>query len=42
MYALAAKGTDTRRLQNYLGHRAIQNTVCYTQLAPGQFDGLWD
>ena len=26
-YALANKGTDTRTLQGYLGHRSIQSTV---------------
>src|SRR6266566_5306026 len=32
-YALANKGTDTRTLQAYLGHRSIQSTVRYTELA---------
>lgn len=41
-YALAAKGTDTRAIQDYLGHQNIQHTVRYTELAPGRFDGLWD
>lgn len=41
-YALAAKGTDTRTIQDYLGHQNIQHTVRYTELAPGRFDGLWD
>jgi len=41
-YALAAKGTDTRRIQDYLGHQNITHTVRYTQLAPNRFDGLWD
>lgn len=41
-YALAAKGTDTRRIQDYLGHKNINHTVKYTQLAPNRFDGLWD
>lgn len=41
-YALAAKGTDTRRIQDYLGHNNINHTVRYTQLAPNRFDGLWD
>jgi len=34
-YALANRGTDTRTLQAYLGHRSIQSTVRYTELAPG-------
>lgn len=41
-YALAAKHTDTRRIQDYLGHKNINHTVHYTQLAPNRFDGLWD
>jgi len=41
-YALAAKGVDTRRIQDYLGHQNISHTVRYTQLAPNRFDGLWD
>jgi type 1 fimbriae regulatory protein FimB/type 1 fimbriae regulatory protein FimE len=40
-YALANKGTDTRTLQAYLGHRNISNTVRYTELAPNRFRGLW-
>jgi integrase len=40
-YALANKGTDTRTLQAYLGHRSIQSTVRYTELAPGRFKNLW-
>jgi integrase len=39
--ALANKGTDTRTLQAYLGHRSIQSTVRYTELAPGRFKNLW-
>ena len=41
IYALANKGTDTRTLQAYLGHRSIQSTVRYTELAPGRFKNLW-
>jgi integrase len=40
-YALANRGTDTRTLQAYLGHRSIQSTVRYTELAPGRFKDLW-
>jgi len=40
-YVLANKGTDTRTLQGYLGHRSIQSTVRYTELAPGRFKNLW-
>ena len=32
-YALAARGMDTRRLQHYLGHASITNTVRYTAMS---------
>jgi type 1 fimbriae regulatory protein FimB/type 1 fimbriae regulatory protein FimE len=35
-FALANKGHDTRALQAYPGHRNIQHTVRYTELAPGR------
>ncbi len=41
-YYLASKGYDTRLIQDYLGHKNIQHTVKYTQLAPGRFDFSWD
>lgn len=40
-HALAMKGTDTRTLQDYLGHRCIQHTERYTQLSPIKFKGIW-
>lgn len=40
-YALANKGHDTRALQAYLGHKNIQHTVRYTELAPGRFKEFW-
>jgi type 1 fimbriae regulatory protein FimB/type 1 fimbriae regulatory protein FimE len=40
-YALANAGHDTRALQAYLGHRNIQHTVRYTELAPNRFKGFW-
>ena len=40
-FALANKGVDTRTLQGYLGHRSIQSTVIYTELAPGRFKNIW-
>jgi site-specific recombinase XerD len=40
-YALANAGHDTRSLQAYLGHRNIQHTVRYTELAPDRFKGFW-
>lgn len=41
-FYLANKGIDTRTIQAYLGHKNIQHTVRYTELAPGRFKGLWD
>jgi type 1 fimbriae regulatory protein FimB len=41
-YYLAAKGIDTRAIQDYLGHANIHHTVRYTQLAPQRFQGFWD
>jgi site-specific recombinase XerD len=38
-YKLANEGHDTRSLQAYLGHRNIQNTTRYTELAQGRFKG---
>jgi integrase len=40
-FALANKGHDTRALQAYLGHKNIQHTVRYTELAPGRFKDFW-
>ena len=40
-YALADRGADTRLIQDYLGHRNIQNTVCYTATNPARFEKLW-
>jgi type 1 fimbriae regulatory protein FimB/type 1 fimbriae regulatory protein FimE len=41
-YYLAAKGIDTRAIQDYLGHANIHHTVRYTQLAPQRFEGFWE
>lgn len=40
-YALAARGMDTRRLQHYLGHASITNTVKYTAMSPEPFKDIW-
>jgi site-specific recombinase XerD len=40
-FTLANTGHDTRALQAYLGHRNIQHTVRYTELAPTRFKGFW-
>jgi integrase len=36
-FALANAGHDTRAIQSYLGHKNIQHTVRYTELAPTRF-----
>ena len=40
-FALANRGHDTRALQAYLGHKNIQHTVRYTELAPTRFKNFW-
>lgn len=40
-YKLANDGRDTRSIQGYLGHRNIQHTVRYTDLAPDRFKDFW-
>jgi type 1 fimbriae regulatory protein FimE len=40
-YKLANDGQDTRAIQQYLGHRNIQNTTRYTELAPDRFKDFW-
>ena len=40
-FALANKGHDTRALQAYLGHKNIQHTVRYSELAPARFKEFW-
>jgi type 1 fimbriae regulatory protein FimB/type 1 fimbriae regulatory protein FimE len=40
-YALANKGMDTRRLQHFLGHASITNTVRYTAMSPEPFKDIW-
>ena len=40
-YTLADRGADTRLIQDYLGHRNIQNTVGYTTTNPARFKKLW-
>jgi type 1 fimbriae regulatory protein FimB/type 1 fimbriae regulatory protein FimE len=41
LLALANARHDTRRLQAYLGHKNIQHTVRYTELAPDRFKDFW-
>jgi integrase len=40
-YALANAGHDTRALQAWLGHKNIQHTVRYTELALERFKDFW-
>lgn len=40
-YKLANEGHDTRALQHYLGHKNIQHTVRYTELAPARFKNFF-
>jgi type 1 fimbriae regulatory protein FimB/type 1 fimbriae regulatory protein FimE len=40
-FALANAGHDTRAVQAYLGHRNIQHTVRYTELASDRFKRFW-
>jgi type 1 fimbriae regulatory protein FimB/type 1 fimbriae regulatory protein FimE len=40
-YKLANDGHDTRALQHYLGHKNIQHTTRYTELAPDRFRNFW-
>lgn len=40
-YKLVNDGQDTRPIQLYLGHRQIQHTVRYTNLATDRIKGFW-
>jgi site-specific recombinase XerD len=39
-YALANTGHDTRRIQDWLGHKSIQHTTRYTELST-PFKDFW-
>ncbi len=41
-FKLANDGQDTRAIQQFLGHRNIQHTVAYTQLAADRFNSFWE
>lgn len=41
-FKLANEGHDTRAIQHYLGHRNIQHTVRYTEMAADRFKGFWN
>lgn len=40
-FKLANDGQDTRAIQHYLGHKNIQHTVKYTQMASERFKNFW-
>lgn len=40
-FKLANEGRDTRSIQHYLGHKNIQHTVRYTELAASRFKNFW-
>ena len=40
-FKLANDGHDTRALQHYLGHKNIQHTVRYTEMAADRFRDFW-
>ena len=40
-YKLANDGVDTRTMQAYLGHKSIQHTGRYTELAPTRLKSLF-
>ncbi len=41
-YMLVNSQQDTRAIQHYMGHKNIQHTVRYTELASGRFDNFWN
>ena len=41
-FKLANDGQDTRSIQFYLGHRNIQHTVRYTEIAEIKFKNFWN
>jgi type 1 fimbriae regulatory protein FimB/type 1 fimbriae regulatory protein FimE len=38
---MANAGHDTRLIQDWLGHRAIQHTARYTELSAVRFKDVW-
>jgi type 1 fimbriae regulatory protein FimB/type 1 fimbriae regulatory protein FimE len=40
-FKLANDGIDTRSLAAFLGHRNIQNSVRYAEMAPNRFKNFW-
>jgi len=40
-YGTGHAGHDTRLIQDWLGHRAIQHTARYMELSPTRFKDVW-
>ena len=40
-FKLANDGHDTRALQAYLGHKSIQHTIRYIEMAPTRCEDFW-
>ena len=40
-FKLANDCHDTKAMQHYLGHKNIQHTVRYTEIAPDRFNNFW-
>ena len=40
-YAMANAGHDSRLIQDWLGHLAIQHTARYIELSPTRFRDVW-
>ena len=40
-YCSLKRGESTRSIQHYLGHKNIQNTVPYTEMATTRFKDFW-
>jgi type 1 fimbriae regulatory protein FimB/type 1 fimbriae regulatory protein FimE len=38
---ISPPGHDTRAIQDWLGHRAIQHTARYTELSQERFKDFW-
>jgi site-specific recombinase XerD len=41
MLVASTASADTRRLQHFLGHASITNTVRYTAMSPEPFKDIW-
>jgi len=41
-FVMANKGVDTRTLGDFMGHRSLDSTMIYTQIAPARFATMWE